>query len=429
MFAENTSNSVRVWGVSFYYGWVIVSVCIITMAIAYGVMYSFSVFFKPIVAYFNWDRATVASIYSLAMVFRGAVSIGIGWLTDGYGPLKISAFCGIMIGLGLVLASRVTHLWQFYICYGCIVATGLSGAYTIGSAVTARWFTRKRGMALGLVAAGSGMGTMTLVPVAELLIAKYNWSTAMAAFGFGAGFLIVSTAFLLKTAPQPQRAKELMHAPSVLPSTSDMTLRNAFLNKAMIILVVTFMLGNFFVQMVMIHLVNYATDIGISSLHAAGFVGLIGIVSVAGRLLMGGASDKIGTYNSLVICSVMALVGLIILFFNTSLIGFYVFVVIFGFAYGGEIPQMPMFVVHLFGMRAMAAMMGYLVFIGTLGGALGPWVAGSVYDTTHNYRIAFAVAVAAGIVRLTLVIKSKRLLTEKQTNLNLSNWRKKSVTN
>ena len=77
MFAENTSNLVRVWGVSFYYGWVIVSVCIITMAIAYGVMYSFSVFFKPIVAYFNWDRATVASIYSLAMVFRGAVSIHI----------------------------------------------------------------------------------------------------------------------------------------------------------------------------------------------------------------------------------------------------------------------------------------------------------------------------------------------------------------
>lgn len=420
--AANSSDSVRMLGFSgsFYYGWVIVAVCTMTMAIAYGVMYSFSVFFKPVVAYFNWDRATVASIYSLSMIFRGAVSIGIGWLTDRHGPLKISVFCGIMIGLGLVLASRVTHLWQFYISYGCIVAIGLSGAYTIGSAVTARWFTRKRGMALGLVAAGSGMGTMTLVPVAEFLISKYNWSIAMAAFGFGAGFLIVSTAFLLRTGPRQQSTRELEQAPAAVPSTSDMSLRDAFLNKAMIILVVTFLLLNFCLQMVMIHLVNYATDMGISPLRAAGFVGLIGVVSIAGRLLMGGASDKIGTYNSLVICSVMILIGLIILLFNTSLIGFYVFAVIFGFAYGGEIPQMPMFVGQLFGMRAMAAMMGYLVFIGSLGGALGPWVAGRVYDTTRNYRIAFAVAVAVGIVRLALVIKSKRLLTSKQMKLNLS---------
>ena len=190
-----------------------------------------------------------------------------------------------------------------------------------------------------------------------------------------------------------------------------MTLKSAAASKAMMILVTTFLLINFCLQMVMIHLVNYATDIGISSLQAAGFIGCIGVVSIAGRLLMGGASDRIGTYNSLIICSVLLLVSLVVLLFNTSLFGFYVFAVIFGFAYGGEIPQVPMFIGQLFGMRAMAALMGYLVFIGTLGGALGPWVGGKVYDSAHSYRIAFAIAAAFGLARLVLVIKSKKHLS------------------
>jgi MFS transporter, OFA family, oxalate/formate antiporter len=410
--SANSSDSVSVlgFGTGIYYGWIIVGVCSLTMAIAYGLMYSFSVFFKPIVAQFNWDRATVSSIYSLSLIFRGAVSMGIGWLADRYGPMKLSAFCGVMIGLGLVLASRVTALWQFYVAYGLIVAVGLSGAYTIGSAVTARWFDRRRGMALGLVAAGSGLGTMTLVPLAEFLIATYNWSTAMAILGIGGGCFITATAFLLRSGPHRQANATPSSITPDLGCKLDMPLKKAAFSREMTILVTIFLLVNFCLQMVMIHLVNYATDMGISSLRAAGFVGVIGVVSVAGRLLMGGASDKIGTYNSLVICSILFLVSLVVLLLNRSLLGFYVFVVIFGFAYGGEIPQLPMFIGQIFGVRTMAALMGYLVFIGTLGGALGPWVGGKIYDATQNYRIAFGVAAAAGVIRLVLVLKSKKYL-------------------
>ena len=407
-------DSIRVLGFSgsIYYGWIIVAVCSMTMAIAYGVMYSFSVFFKPIVAHFNWDRTTVSSILLRVSGFPGS-----RFHRYRLADRSIRPHENICIlrhhgrpGIGAV-ASRVTHLWQFYVSYGCIVAIGLSGAYTIGSAVTARWFIRKRGIALGLVAAGSGLGTMTLVPLAGFLIATYNWSTALAVLGIGAGFFIVSTAFLLKSGPrQPGRLNSKPALPVSGPAP-DMTLKSAAASKAMMILVTTFLLINFCLQMVMIHLVNYATDIGISSLQAAGFIGCIGVVSIAGRLLMGGASDRIGTYNSLIICSVLLLVSLVVLLFNTSLFGFYVFAVIFGFAYGGEIPQVPMFIGQLFGMRAMAALMGYLVFIGTLGGALGPWVGGKVYDSTHSYRIAFAIAAAFGLARLVLVIKSKKHLS------------------
>jgi MFS family permease len=411
--SDNYVDTIRLFGFrkSFYYGWVIVAVCSMSMAIAYGILYSYSVFFKPIVAQFNWNRATVSSIYSLAMVFRGAISIPIGWLADRYGSIKITVFCGVMIGTGLILASRVTELWQFYIVYGIFVSTGLSGAYTIGSAITSRWFQKKRGLALGLVAAGSGFGTLALVPLSQYLISVFNWSNAFAIIGACAGFITISTAFLLKPAP---KKKEILtdttgKADGFLSSGS--SLRSAILSKPMLMLVVTFSLINFCIQLIMIHLVNYATDLGISSFQAAGFLGIIGVVSIIGRLFMGGASDRIGTYRSLLVCGILLLASLIVLFFNTSPCGFYIFAVLFGFSYGGEIPQLPMLIAQIFGIRAMAALMGIVVFMGTIGGALGPWLGGKVYDVTQNYHFAFAIAAVACVLRLVLVVGFKKYLT------------------
>ncbi len=393
-----------------YYGWVIVAVCSIAMAIAYGIIYSFSVFFKPIAAQFNWDRATVASIYSLAMIVRGAVTVPIGWLADRYGPMKVVGFCGAMIAAGLVLTSRVTTLWQFYLTYDIVLSFGLCGAYAVGSAVTSQWFERKRGMALGIVAAGSGFGTLVLVPLAQHLIDVFNWSKAYATIGTVAGFITIATAFLLK--PAPRQAAPSLEQVRKTPTShiSTPVLRKMILSKEMLLVVATFALINFCIQMIMVHLVNFATDIGIPSLEAAGYLGIIGVVSIAGRLLMGSMADRIGTYHSLIICAVVLLAALTVLFFNTSPGGFLAFAVLFGFSYGGEIPQLPMLIAEIFGVRAMASLMGIAIFVSMFGAALGPWVGGKVYDLTRHYQIAFAIAAGVGVIRLALIIRFKKSL-------------------
>jgi MFS family permease len=97
------------------------------MAITYGLMYSYSVFFKPLAEHFQWDRATVSLVYSVSLVVRGGVSIGIGWLADKYGARKLMIFCGIMMALGLILSSQVHSLWQFFLTYSLVEAIGLSG--------------------------------------------------------------------------------------------------------------------------------------------------------------------------------------------------------------------------------------------------------------------------------------------------------------
>jgi MFS family permease len=182
----------------FFYGWVIVAVCTLMVAISYGLMYSFSVFFKPLADYFDWDRSTVSLIYSASLIIRGFMAIVVGWLADRYGSIKITVFCGIMIGLGLILSSQTHALWQFFIAYGVIEAIGLSGAFGIGTGITSRWFVKNRGLALGFVASGSGLGTFIIVPGNERLIAAFGWSQAFIICGIIAGLVMASTAFLLR---------------------------------------------------------------------------------------------------------------------------------------------------------------------------------------------------------------------------------------
>ena len=186
----------------FFYGWVIVAACALLIGFTYGLMYSYSVFFKPLAEYFNWDRATVSLIYSASMFIRGAISIGTGWLADKYGARKLMIFCGFMIALGLILSSQVHSLWQFILTYAVIEAIGFSGAFGIGTAVISRWFTKNRGLALGIVSAGSGLGVVFIVPGNERLISAVGWSEAFIVCGVIAGVVIILAAFLLRPAPK-----------------------------------------------------------------------------------------------------------------------------------------------------------------------------------------------------------------------------------
>lgn len=401
----------------FYYGWVIVAVGTLMLAITYGLIYSYSVFFKPLADYFSWDRATVSSIYSASLVIRGAVSIGVGWLADRYGSVKLMVLCSFMIGLGLVLSSQVHALWQFFVTYSLIEALGLSGTFGIATALTSRWFIKNRGLALGIVSSGVGLGTLLIVPGTERLINAFNWSQAFIICGFAAGGIMIVASLFLRPAPQitllntklvGNKVEKAACNQDVPGRSADMNLRSALRSPRMIIMITIFALLIFCTQLVIVHLVNYATDMKITPLVAASFVSLIGASSIGGRLAMGAGADRLGLYNTLIICCIVVAGSLISLLFTRAIWSFYLFAVIFGFAYGGEVPQIPLFVGKFCGTRAMATLVGLTLFVGNIGGALGPWVGGKIFDLTSNYIWAFIVGIVASLVALILALVLKR---------------------
>jgi MFS family permease len=393
------------------YGWVVVVACAVMLGITYGLMYSYSVFFKPLADTFNWDRATVSLIYSASMVIRGAISIGTGYLADRYGASKIMVVCSLLIGLGLVLSSRAHYLWQFFLTYAVIEAIGLSGTFGIGTAIVARWFTKNRGLALGIVSSGSGLGTLLIVPGTERLIDAVEWPQAFLICGIVAGVVMTGAALLLRQPPDAgiplphnhnvPEGKETDRAP-------DATVGQALKDPRMMLLMAAFLFFFFSIQIVMVHLVNYATDIHVSPLVAASFISVIGGASIASRLSIGAWSDRIGIHNSLILTRIFLVIAYICLIFTRPLWSFYVFAVLFSIPYGGEIPQIPLYIGKYFGTKSMATLVGLNVFVITIGGAIGPWLAGTIFDSTDSYRPAFIVGTAAALISLGLLIVLRR---------------------
>jgi MFS family permease len=386
-----------------------------------GLMYSYGVFFKHLIADFGWSRAATSGVHSLFMIFHGGSAIPMGWLADRFGPTRVMAACAFIAGVGLALTSQITALWQLYITYGVIFGIGEGAGFTTTTSTTARWFIKRRGLALGLVASGAGLGTLIIAPVSERLIAAFGWSTAYLVLAAATWVIMIPSALMLRRDPaekglRPYGADEAVvtldngERKAATGAETGIALRAAALYKPLWILFVTYFLINFCLQMVMVHLVNFATDIGVASLIAATFISIIGLGSFVGRLLMGAASDRIGAYNALLICCIIMMSTLSFLIFTRELWMFYLFAIVFGFAYGGEVPQMPVLIGQFFGMRAVAALVGVIVFGSTIGGATGAWVGGQVFDVTQSYQLAFTMAAITSFtsVMLTLILKKVR---------------------
>ena len=418
---ENTTTPQR----TFYYGWVIVAACAVTLLIHSGIMYSYGIFFKHLIDEFGWSRAATSGVHSLFMVSHGSFAIVIGWLVDRFGPDKVMSVCGFIMGLGLVLTSQVNALWQLYVTYGLIVGIGLGAGFAPAMATTTRWFIKRRGLALGVVASGAGLGVLILAPVVERLIAAFGWSTAYFILGVTTWVVLIPSALFIRRDPVekgllPYGMDESLPILDInqqagtgkAKSESGIALKAAARYKPLWILFSVFFLFNFCLQMVMIHLVNYATDMGIASLIAATFISIIGLSGFLGRLIMGTASDRIGSNNALSICCAILMTTLVWLIFAREPWMFYLFAVIFGFAYGGEVPQMPVLVGQFFGLRAVAALVGVVVFGATIGGAIGAWVGGQIFDVTQSYQVAFTLAAIAGFVAviITLVLRKVKVV-------------------
>src|SRR4051812_28812298 len=168
----------------FYYGWVIVAVTFVTMAIGVNARTAFSLFYPPILAEFGWDRGVTAGAFSFGFVASGVVSPLIGRLMDRTGPRAVMEIGVALMGGGLLLAPLTSQPWHLYITIGVMVGAGsVCLGYSGQSLFLPNWFIRRRGLAIGIAFAGVGIGSMTLLPWVQHLIEGNGWRTARTAIG------------------------------------------------------------------------------------------------------------------------------------------------------------------------------------------------------------------------------------------------------
>ena len=397
---------------TYFYGYNIVTAGFGIQAIGIGIYVAFGVFFKPLLVDFEWSRATLSGAQSLALLTAGILGILIGRLSDRFGPRIVMSVAAFFFGLGLLLMSGLNHVWQLFLFYGVIFGIGLSAIDIIVLSTTARWFVRRRGIMTGIVKVGTGAGQLVIPLVASLLIAGYGWRTSYVIIGAAAMVLLIFNGQLLRRDPAqmgllPDGNKELQTQSSKLTET-DFYIREALRTWQFWAICFTFLATMFCLLMIMVHIVPHATDIGISSTTAAGILSAIGGISMVGRFVTGVAIDRIGNRLSMIICLILLILALLWLQLAGELWMFYLFAVVYGFGHGGLFTVISPIVAEYFGIRSHGVLFGIVFCSAMVGGAIGPVIAGHIFDTTGSYSLAFWICTSVGALALVLILTLRK---------------------
>jgi len=399
----------------FFYGYIIVLAGFVILGASAGGFYTFGVFLKPVSAEFGWTRAVTSGAYSLSFLLCGVGGAVMGGLNDRFGPRMLMTASGFFLGLGFLLMSQLTAIWQLYLYYGVMVAIGISTLPPIMSTV-ARWFVKRRGLMTGIAYSGVGTGTIIMPPMARWLISTYDWRTSYIIMGIIILVFIILAAQFLKRDPakigQVPYGESEVKQRSLVAESEGLTSQQAIHTKQFWILCAIYCCYGFFVQATFVHIVPHATDIGISAISAASILSIIGGLSIFGRIGAGSASDRIGSKRALIIVFSLMLAALFWLQLAKELWGLYLFAVVFGFSYGGMAVQQSPITAESFGLRAHGAILGMILFSVTVGGAIGPLLAGRIFDVTSSYQQAFLICGVVGIAGLILTSLLKPIRRE-----------------
>lgn len=391
----------------FFYGYVIVLVSFLIMVVAWGTFYTFGVFFKPLLAEFGWTRAITSGAFSLSIIIQGFLGIIIGRLTDRFGPRVIMAVCGLFLGSGYLLMSQTSLVWHLYLFYGVMIGIGLSASWIPLVSTIARWFVKGRGIMTGVVISGIGIGIIIMPPLVGWLISSYGWRTSYIIIGIIVLVLIVLAAQFLRKEPGQVGQLPYGEGEKLNSATRDFSLREAFHNPRFWILSAIYLCFGFSLESIMVHIDPHVTEFGISAAIAAGILAIIGGGSIPGRLVMGAFADRAGGKVALIVGFVLLTIALFWLQLAKEVWMFYLFAAIFGFAFGTLYVVLSPIVAELFGLSSHGAILGIIIFGYTIGGTIGPILAGKIFDITSSYQLAFlvfAIISAVGLV-LTLFLK------------------------
>jgi len=386
----------------FFYGYFVVGASLLIMTVIWGVYYAFGVFFKPVLNEFGWTKAVTSGAFSLASMINGLLAVAMGGLTDKFGPRIVMTVCGLFLALGFMLMSQIRNVFDLYLFYGVFVGAGMSGSFIPLTSTVARWFLKRRGLMTGIVAAGSGMGALIGPPVASRLIPIYGWRTSYVILGGITLFAVALSAQFIKRDPtqvgQIPYGNNQREPVGLNPRVEGLSLKEAVSSARFWIFFTTGFCYGYCVFAIMVHITPHAIESGISVVRAANILATVGCFSIVGKVFLGRVGDIVGNRRTLILAFILmslALTGLV-----PAQIAWMLFVIaaLFGFAFGGVAVSHSPLVAELFGLRSHGVIFGIFGMSVGLGGAMGPFLTGYLFDVTHSYQMAFLLCAVISLI-------------------------------
>ena len=406
----------------FFYGWVLVGVGFVTMAVGVNARTAFSLLFPPILGEFGWDRGVTAGAFSFGFLASAVITPSIGRIMDRRGPLLVVEAGVVAMGAGLLLATLVRQPWQLYLTLGALCGGGVNClAYTGQSLYLPHWFERRRGLALSIAFSGVGVGSITILPWLQSRIESGGWRGACWVLGLLVLALLGPLNLLLRHRPQDMglepdgggaRGNSASATANIVDpawAAIDWTLRRALRTRRFWWIAAGYFGSLFTWYAVQVHQTKYLSEIGFSASDAAWALGLVSLVAVPGQIALGHLSDRIGREWVWAIGNggfVISCLALILLAGHPTMALLAVMVVAQGTLGYGLTSVMGAISIEIFAGRNSGAIFGTVMLSAILGGAAGPWVAGVVHDLTGGYAPAFWISIALNLMSAVAIFRA-----------------------
>jgi len=398
----------------FFYGWVIVGAAFLALFI-YGVQYTFGIFMGPLVSEFGWSRPAISHGVAIPLV------VFWGRFLDKYGPRRLFAIVCFVGGLGLFLAGFTSELWHLYLTFGFLWGISSSALFII-PAVVRRWFDRRAGLALGIAMCGVALSWPVLFPLTAHFIASAGWAHAfrfLAVLVWVAGIIIVA---LMKPSPEAIGSVPDGESPHISPSEKDASIVGgwevgaAIKTRSFWMVWLTLFCLITALTMTIYHGPSYAKGQGLPGTEVAFVFGMMGLISVLGRI----GSGRLGDYLAMrgmhpvharrymyCLSGILMGSGAVLLLQVVSLSWLWIWAIVFGIGYGCHTPQLGAILGDLFGRKNI----GFILSLGGtaagVAGVIGPILAGLIYDLTLDYARAFQVAAVLSFFSILFAMLAK----------------------
>ena len=386
------------------FAYIIVAIAFFIMVIVWGANYSFGVFFTPLLKEFGWTRAITSGPFSLAIFIEGFGGMFMGRICDRFGPRLVVTVCAVFFGTGYILMTKITSAWHLYLYYGLMVGIGLSGSYVPLSSTIAHWFDKRRGLMIGIVSSGIGAGTLIISPIANHLILLYGWRFSCLSVGLLALILIVVFAQLLRLPDKnsvrkhtvPNELQEHCRCGPISPGCVGEAMRD----KSFWMLCTILLCWGIIIFVILVHIAPFAIEMGFSETQAATILAIFGGAVFFAKIILGITADRIGSRLTFIIGLGFMSAGLFWLLISQALGSLYLFAIVYAFGYGCGSVIMPTIVAEMFGLLSHGILLGVVNFSACIGCAIGPVLAGRLFDKSGSYHEVFVLMTILSVITL-----------------------------
>jgi len=397
----------------FFYGYVILALCFANMIVMRGVNGAFGVYYLALLDEFSWSRSDGATVASANFFVYAIASPLVGLAFDRFGPRLLMPFGALLVGVGLVISSFASSLWELYVSYGIITALGQGALSFVGhNALISFWFVRRRATAIGIASMGQGVGALVMVPLTQLLIDQVGWRWTYVVTG-SLLLLVLVPANALFQRRAPQDVGQFPDGDDAPPAESpgrhsakhaaqrDWTLGEAARSFPFWCITIGHLALGTALFLINTHVIAHFVAVGYEKLAASFYFGLIGFIRIGATIVWGSISDRLGrsaTYGVATLVTALGVGGMIAMTVDAPLWLVYLAILLYGIGHSAGNPTYGAVIGDIFSGRKIGLIFGFLEISFGLGSAFGSWIGGYLFDATGSYAWSFGVCLVCFIV-------------------------------